>query len=163
AAIALQRPAAEAARAPAEARRDLARSYQGLGKVLKERNQFREAEEAYRHALSLRERLAEEAPDRPDDQRQLAAVRYSRGGPLAEADGAPPGVRQELARSYSNLGVCLEETGADLGSRDAAAAGEAYGQARGAFNDARQLLIALVKTYPLAPAYQNELAAVYAN
>jgi serine/threonine protein kinase/tetratricopeptide (TPR) repeat protein len=234
AAIALQRPSGEAARAPADARRDLARSYQGLGKVLKERNQFDEAEEAYRHALRLRERLAEEAPDRPDDQRQLAAVRYSLGAllarlkgrtpeaaqayqqalavqerlaaahpdrpeyrrdqartlnnlgillkatsradaedrfrqaielqkPLAEADGALPGVRQELARSYSNLGVCLEETGADLGSRDAAAAREAYGRARGAYNEARELLIALVKTYPLAPAYQNELAAVYAN
>ena len=114
---------------------DLARSFAGLGIVLKKANRFQEAEAALRTALQLRERqeggqadlrayqqdLAESRyhlatllarlPHRePEDEqvyRQAVATQRS----LASADSASPESRRKLVRYLNNLGLLLTDAG----------------------------------------------------
>jgi tetratricopeptide (TPR) repeat protein len=73
-------------------RQDLANSYNWLGELLRDSGgSMKEAEENYRRALALQERLVEEDAQEPAGHRQ-------------------PAYRRELARSHSNLGLVEMDT-----------------------------------------------------
>jgi serine/threonine protein kinase/tetratricopeptide (TPR) repeat protein len=165
-------------------KRGLAATHYYLGALLAPlRGRSAEARQQYEEALKAQQRLTEESPAAPEYRRDLARTLNNLGilrmagndadaGPtfrravelqtaVVARDPAPP-CRQELARSLTNLANWLEGPGAARkpGQADKAAV---YRQAEEAYTEAFGLLSRLAADFPLVPAYQRDLAALYSN
>jgi tetratricopeptide (TPR) repeat protein len=120
--------------------RETARAYRRVGDIQRHLAQDAKAETAYRHALSIHQRLTEASPDNADRLTTIAAIQNELGlvlrstGRLAEAEAAhrqalatlgrePPPIaalaesRFELARTYSYLPVPVSGGPGARGSR----------------------------------------------
>jgi tetratricopeptide (TPR) repeat protein/predicted Ser/Thr protein kinase len=172
-AISLLKPATQMHAPRDQDLRDLGRSYQGLGKVLKEQNRFGEAEAAYRQAQALRERLVRDHPDQPGYQRELADTHYFMGACMAPQEGKTaaaeqayeqalaaqrqlseahpdrPEYRRDLARTLNNLGILLRGGGREKAER--------------CFREAVALQNRLIEEEPSAPELRREAARTYTN
>jgi serine/threonine protein kinase/Tfp pilus assembly protein PilF len=130
--------------------------------------EYDRAEQAYRQAVDLHQRLVAEAPDRADYRHQLARIVHSLGSLLqnrrqfAEAESlyrqaltldqalatASPGVagyRYMLARHYHNLGTLLRDTNRRT-------------EAEAAYHESIKLDEQLATRFPKVPEYRQELA-----
>jgi serine/threonine protein kinase/tetratricopeptide (TPR) repeat protein len=98
--------------ANADFRRDLARSLQGLGVLLKDANRFQEGEARLREAIRLREEIAKQQDSSAFDRQGLADARYQLGALLARRGAAGPAdveayraaleVQQALVKQYGD-------------------------------------------------------------
>ncbi len=148
-------------------------SHNNLGVLLKGLGQGAAAEEQYRKALAIQEKLAADFPAVPDyrqdlalshnnlgdllaglGQRAAAEEQYRKGLAIREklaADfPAVPAYRQDLARSHNNLGLLL----AGLGQGAAAAE---------QFRKALAIREKLAADFPAVPAYRQDLAGSHNN
>jgi tetratricopeptide (TPR) repeat protein len=153
-------------------RRELARSYNHLGILLKKLAQSEESEDAFKHALDMRKALVAELPNDVDRRRDLAESYYHYGALLARlkgrADNAEaddnealaiqkkllaeadlPEIRRELAKTYNQLGIVL------FSQRKPAA--------EQAFRDAVDMQTKLTQQQPTVMLYQKELARTLNN
>ncbi len=150
-------------------RQDLAVCLNNLGGLFKDAGRTPEAEQAFRDALALRQRLVDDGGG-ADDRRELAAVGGNLGvllldwGRYAEAEtllrqslrlreemaaaSADPAARLDTARGQDNLGLLL----AAVGRGD---------EAEQAFRKAIDVLQRLKDEYPAVPDYRQELAVGY--
>jgi serine/threonine-protein kinase len=149
-------------------RESLATARNSLGLI--EQNDGRQAdcEVQYRRELAEEERLAQDFPDRPEFRREVARASMNLGnllegeGRMAEAQpllrraislnddlaSKQPGdvqVRLDLSKSHTNLGYLLQQSGH---------AEEAIPE----LERARNVGLALVKQFPDAPRYRQQLA-----
>jgi serine/threonine protein kinase/Tfp pilus assembly protein PilF len=131
-ALPLQQKQVEEFPAAPRGRRELAETYNGLGRVLTQLDRPDEAEVAFRHSVDLHKKLADDFPKVAQYRRQLATAYNNRGAfrlrqrqyPQAEEDfcqsldlkeklvaesGAVPGHRQDLGLGYDNLGNLLRD------------------------------------------------------
>jgi serine/threonine protein kinase/tetratricopeptide (TPR) repeat protein len=133
--LALKLQEQQVARSPiADSRRELADSYQGLGVVLSELNKQPEGEQRLRHALTLREKLAQDYPSVSRYCLELAGSYQALGymfyrsrrwadarTPTEKAvecrksivaeTGSTRASRFDLSQSYRQLGIVLAELG----------------------------------------------------
>jgi tetratricopeptide (TPR) repeat protein len=154
-------------------RQNLAKSHHNLGLVLSGLGNQPEAEEHYRKALAIQEKLLSEFPAIPEYRQDLARSHHSLGillrglGKRPEAEehsrkalairqkltsefSAVPEYRHELALSHNNLGNLLK----DLGKR-----AEAEKHYRKALNIREKL----VSDFPAVPEYRQDLARGHNN
>jgi serine/threonine protein kinase/Tfp pilus assembly protein PilF len=156
-----------------EFRRDLAKSHNNRGNLLRATGRPEQAEKDFDQALSLYKQLADEFPYRPEFRRELAKS-YSNRGVLLRATGRPmeaekdydqavslqkqlvaefrdrPEFRQALARSYLNRGALLYTM------KRLEEAEEDYGQAL-------RIQEQLAVQFPSQPEYRKELAGTHNN
>src|SRR5262249_31055557 len=114
-----------------EYRRELAGTYHDLGCLLDRREKGADAEQAYRQALGLEEKLVKDSGAKPVYRQTLARTCAALGGFLRKHDrcvearavlnravkiqedllhrSSRPGLRRQLADSYQGLGVVLAE------------------------------------------------------
>ena len=164
-------PLAAGSDAPAAARAELARAWDGLGMLLKRANRFRDAETALRAALALRDAAASEdlsARDAraevryhlgtllarlrnrgPEDERVYRDALEIQRGLVADVRGRPEH-RAKLGRTLNNLGRLLHD------------AGDADG-AEHAFREAAEIATALSAAYPSVPGYRWQQARALGN
>ena len=150
-------------------RQDLAVCLNNLGGLFKDAGRTPEAEQAFRDALALRQRLVDDGGG-ADDRRELASVGSNLGvllldwGRYAEAEtllrqslrlreelaaaSSGPAARLDMARGQDNLGLLL----AAVGRGD---------EAEQAFRKAIDVLQRLKDEYPAVPDYRQELAVGY--
>ena len=148
---------------------DLATCLNNMGQLLKNAGRTPEAEQAFRQALDLRRKLADEKGD-AQDRLELANVSDNLGGLLlgqgryAEAEtllrqslgilkalasgSTDPMYQENLARGRNNLGLLLSATGRQ-------------DDAEKSFRQALDVLQPLPKQHPNAPDYRQELAVSY--
>jgi eukaryotic-like serine/threonine-protein kinase len=167
--------AAGGARSPAEIEQDqqIATCHHNLGHELKNTHWTKEAEAAYREALAIRTRLAEESPARSDlrsewgqsyaslaglwyDTRQLEGAESAYRKALDILKGVTgkfadrPEFRHELARCQGSLGNVLYLKGR-------------LEEAETAYRETLPLRKQLVDSFPESPDHQNALAGTLVN
>jgi serine/threonine protein kinase len=152
---------------------ELARAHNNRGVLLKKRGNFAPAELALRRALQLRQQLADDHPNHPDSQRDLADSHYHLGALLAPLAGREQQARaayqraltlqkelaardgraeyrRDLARTCNNLGKLLWQTG----QRPAALQ---------AFEQSLDVTRQLARDFPHEPVYSWDLARAHNN
>jgi serine/threonine-protein kinase len=128
-----------------------------LGRACHKQQQFPQAMEAYRAAVDLRRRLAQQAPQRLDFQRLLANIYMNIG--LVEKEHDPAQARKSMEEAQTIRGRLLVAGKADAKLRRDFAMGcfnlamlalgeNSVDTAQAALDKARQLFTALVKTAP---------------
>jgi serine/threonine protein kinase/Flp pilus assembly protein TadD len=165
-----QKQVAEFPAAP-RGRRELAETYNGLGRVLTQLGKPDEAEAAFGHSVDLHKKLADDFPNVSQYRAQLATAynnlayllrrqgQYDRAEAhfrqsldlkekLVAESGAVPGHRRELARGYDNLALLLRDT-------------KKYEEAEAAYQPALALRTQLVEEFREVAVYQQELADTY--
>jgi len=149
-------------------RESLATARNSLGLIEQRDGRNADCEVQYRRELEDEERLAQDFPDRPEFRREVARASMNLGnlledeGRIGEAEtmlrraialnadltSKQPGdvqVRLDLSKSRTNLGEMLQEGGR-------------VGQAIPELERARNVGMALVKQFPDAPRYRDQLA-----
>jgi serine/threonine protein kinase/Tfp pilus assembly protein PilF len=154
-----------------ESRRGRADGAFRVGRIRFSLGDFKEAEEAYRDALALRQRLAADFPDRPEFRHDLAES-HNYLGHLLSATGRPkeaeaayrdalalrkqlatdfpdwPEFRKELAESLINVGAVLRNGGRPK-------------EAEAAYRDALAVSKRLAADLPDQPEFRKDLADDY--
>ena len=99
---------------------DLAVSHANLGEVLKKTGHHAEAEQAYRQAIALQEKLVAESPSVPQYRSDLASNYANLGnllrdlGRRAEAEQAVPPGHRAGGEAGGRAALCASNTGSDL-------------------------------------------------
>jgi serine/threonine-protein kinase len=153
-------------------RAETGRAYRRVGDIYQTMGMLSQAEEAYRQAIPILQRLADEFPDAPEHRRELA-VSYSSLGwllygtsrnpeaeaairraialqePLVAGSQRAPAYRRELATSFSRLGLLLTP--------------RAPAEAANAFHRSLELRRQLAAEYPDEADYWSDLGVTLSN
>jgi eukaryotic-like serine/threonine-protein kinase len=154
-------------------RQELARTSNNLGLLLKKLGRLPEAAQVLEQALSQRQQLADDYPDRPAYRHDLAAshsdlatVLTRRPGQRAQADQnyrRALTLQEELAKAYRDQPVYQQELARTLNRLAILTCGTDWTEAEQTFRRAIDIQMGLVKQYSDAPAYRRDLAHTWNN